>query len=236
MDNYPGNAKTNRPARPKTERRIPTDPKLEETAKPKLEKVVTGEVIRRKKPLGKRFRETFIGGEDARSVWGYILEQVVVPSAKDMLVDAVTESANRAVYGSSSTSPLRKAAGRHAINAGHVAYNRFSNGGTATSSSTIRRDPRADPRPQLSHQARRTHQFDEILLATRVEGNEIIDRLFTVIDQYGQASVSDLYEMLGITAEFTDENWGWDELRGAGVVRTRDGYLLDLPKPEPLTN
>ncbi len=42
-----------------------------ETEKPKIEKVVEGEVLRRKKPLGKRIAETF-GATDMKSVGGFV--------------------------------------------------------------------------------------------------------------------------------------------------------------------
>lgn len=52
MDNYPGNSRTGK----------------EESVEPKkIEKVITGEVVRRKKPLGRRFMETFIGGSDSKA-------------------------------------------------------------------------------------------------------------------------------------------------------------------------
>ena len=78
------------------------------------------------------------------------------------------------------------------------------------------------------------HDFNEIILGTRVEAEEVIDRLFDLLSKYDNASVADLYELVGITANFTDEKWGWTDLRGASVAKVRNGYLLDLPRPEPL--
>jgi hypothetical protein len=71
-------------------------------------------------------------------------------------------------------------------------------------------------------------------LATRVEAEEVIDRLFDVVSRYETATVADLYEMVGVTGNYTDDKWGWTDLRGASVQRVRNGYLLDLPRPEPL--
>lgn len=86
----------------------------------------------------------------------------------------------------------------------------------------------------MSRRGRSTHDFDEIILATRVEAEEVVDRLFDLVGRYESASVSDLYSLVGISGNFTDEKWGWTDLRGAGVERVRNGYLLDLPRPEPL--
>lgn len=220
MNNYPGNGKT---ARVVTNERS-TKVEKKSSEKPQIEKVVTGDVIRRKKPLSKRFRETFLGGEDAKGVLNYVTFEVLAPAAKDMIADAVSQGVERMIFGES-RGPRRGRPGHRPGGSGYVSYNKMS-------SSTVRRE---DPRPQLSRQARRTHDFDEIVLATRAEGTDVLDRLYVLIDQYGQASVSDLYELIGITGEYTDEKWGWDNLRGSGVVRVSNGYLLDLPPAEPLT-
>ena len=44
------------------------------------------------------------------------------------------------------------------------------------------------------------------------------------------------YEACGVSSNrpYTDEKWGWTTLRNARVIRVRDGYTLELPRPEPL--
>jgi hypothetical protein len=92
---------------------------------------------------------------------------------------------------------------------------------------------RDEPR-SISRRARATHDFDEIILPTRVEAEEVIDRMFDIVSQYETATVADLYELVGINSNYTDGKWGWSDFRGAGVSRVRNGYLLDLPRPESL--
>ena len=86
----------------------------------------------------------------------------------------------------------------------------------------------------MSRRAKATHNFDEIILATRHEAEEVIDRLFDLISRYETATVADLYELVGEDRSYTDDKWGWTDIRGAGVQRVRNGYLLNLPRPEPL--
>ena len=89
----------------------------------------------------------------------------------------------------------------------------------------------------MSRRARAAHDFDEIILPTRVEADEVLDRLFNLVSEFESATVSELYELVGIDASYTDNKYGWTSdggLRGANVARVRDGYLLDLPKPELL--
>lgn len=215
MENYPANSQRS------TRVSKVTDP-AEKVDEKKIEKVTSSEVIRRKKPLGKRFMETFIGG-DAKGVAGYIVMDVLLPAAKDTIADAVSQAIERMLFGEV-RSASRRAGARPGGSSGYTSYNRFSN-----APANRREDPRA-----MSRQARAKHDFDEIILATRVEAEEVIDRLFDLLSRYDQATVSDLYDLLGLSAQYTDEKWGWTDIRGIGIVRVRNGYLLDIPKPEPL--
>ena len=57
------------------------------------------------------------------------------------------------------------------------------------------------------------------------------DRREYAINQYQIVSVADLYDLAGITCRsYTANKYGWTDLRSAKVVRTRDGYILQLPR------
>lgn len=213
MENYPSNSHKAR-----DENVVAPEPK-------KIESVVTGDVIRRKKPLGKRFAETFVGG-DANSVMSYVVFDVLVPAAKDMISDAFSQGIDRMLFGESRGTSRRRSSSS-TNGSSFVSYNKMASG-------IARPDPR--DRQQVSRKARSNHEFDEIILATRVEADEVISRLHDILDQYEQATVADLYEMVGITPAYTDNKWGWNRggLQGSQAVRTRDGFLLDLPKPDAL--
>jgi hypothetical protein len=193
-----------------------------ETAK-KIEQVTTGTVVTRKKPLGKRFVETFFGG-DTRGVMNYVLVDVLLPAAKDMIADAVSQGIERMIFGEA-RSTSRRTGIRPGGHSGYVSYNRFA--------PNPQQRQREEPR-NISRRSRASHDFDEIILATRVEAVTVIDRLYDIIARYEQATVSDLYELVGVSGNFTDEKYGWTDLRGSEAVRVRDGYLLSLPKPEQL--
>ena len=55
-----------------------------------------------------------------------------------------------------------------------------------------------------------------------------------LIDTYGQVSVADLYDLVGKSCNYTDNNYGWTNLRNAEPVRVRDGYMLKMPKVGPI--
>lgn len=182
--------------------------------------VESSDVVRRKKPIGRRLISHFVGG-DARTSWAYILFDQLLPDVKYAIWDGFTSGIERTMFPDSSP---RSRSRRSATGTSHISYNKIS------------QDPRnrRDDRPQLSRRARALHDFDEIILPTRVAAEEIIDQLFELISKFDQAQVADLYEMLGVTSNYPDQQYGWTSLQGARAVRTRGGYLLDLPRPEPL--
>lgn len=197
--------------------------KEEKILEKKVDKVVTGEVITRKKPLGKRFREVFLGGE-FRSAGEYLVAEVLLPAFRNLLVDATTKGVERVVYGDSGYARSRPAYdGRP-----RMTYNRPVN----RSYSDLH-----PLRPNLPDQPTRNHRRgggEELILGNRRDAELILERLQDVIDQYDVASVADLHELGGVPSSHVDQKWGWETLASAEIRQIRDGYLLDLPPAHPI--
>ena len=208
MDEFPSNSQVLKKIEPQ-----------EEKKPEKLEKIVGGKVTTRKKSLGARFVETFFTGSS--SVWGYVLHDILIPAAKDTISDVVSQGVERAVYGESRGGGRRSSTHRPSGSSGYVSYNRYSQ--------QNRREE-----PVMSRRARATHDFKEILLDTRRDAEAVIDRMFELVQKYEQVTISDLYDLVGVTGTFADERYGWRDLRGARAHRVSGGYLLDLPQPEIL--
>jgi hypothetical protein len=210
------------PPNAKRDRETPGQPKTEAPPK-EVKRIVKSEAVQRKKPLGKRLMETFVGGDDARSVGQYLVQDVLVPAFKDTIVDMVQEGIERMVRGESSS---RRSTRNRPGQSTHVNYN---------SMSRQTRPIREEPRRELSRRDRATHNFGQIEIDTKGEADEVIDYLFHLISTYEVATVADVYEMVGLSGNFTDEKYGWTDVRGARAVRIRGGkYILDLPDPQPL--
>lgn len=199
------------------------DPRKKVEPQKKVERIVEGRVVRRKKPLSRRLKDRFVG-VDGRSV-GEVLLDVLVPAAKDMWLDAIIQSAERMIFPDARPSSRRSRRGGHPGQT-HFNYSSRWSGG--------RRDPR-DDQPQMSSRARANFDFDEMILPTRGEAEAILEQLCEIVSKYEVATVADLYTMVGIQDYPTDDKYGWVDLRSSGVSRMRSGgYLLDLPRPEPV--
>lgn len=186
-----------------------------EPERAKAEKIIEGKVVTRKPPWYKRFARSMIA-EDATSIGDFIITDVIVPATKNLLRDIVVGGMDRTLYGS--------------------ARNRRSVFGDRPSLRSTRYDRMSEPEPRriLSRDSRARHDFNDVVLDTRTEAVEVIEALLDRIDRYGSASVSDLYDFVGVTGSYADRNWGWTDLRTADVRQVRGGFLLDLPLPDLL--
>lgn len=191
----------------------------------KVERVVQGQVTRRKTPLGRRIGQSILGG-DSQTVWGYIFGEALIPTIQNLVVDIVGGGIEKLVYPDSR--PVNRARrGRVGGFTDYQSPSRYTN---------RHRDPRDEPR-HMSRRGRANHAFDEIIIESRAEAEEVLDRLEDMARRYEVATVANLYHLVGISGAYTDEKYGWTEqdLREANVARAgRSGYLLNLPRPEQL--
>lgn len=207
MEEYPSNSKQPR----KT------------AEKPKVERITSADAVRRRKPISKQLAGTFIGGSP-KNAMNYVIFDVLVPAARDALADAGSQGLERLIFGESRFKSRPKPG---AGVPGYVAYNRMS--------SAARPGPPTDRR-ELNRRARALHDFDDIVISSRGEAEQVVERLFDLLSQFGSASVADLYELTGVSSTHADHKWGWTDLEGSGVSKVRGGgYLLDLPDPDPLS-
>lgn len=151
--------------------------------------------------------------ESLAVVWNNVMHEVLLPSLRDMLFEAVTEGANRVIYKEGTRT--RSSAAKH--KGGHTNYNSISKG------------------PRFSKKDQNMMMFDRLTFDTRAEAQQVLDDLYSAISQYGALTVAEFYDTAGFTStRFTDENWGWISLRGSRVIRAKDGFALQLPDPIPL--
>lgn len=181
----------------------------------KVEQIVTSQVRRESKSIGRRLKETLFGG-DSKTAFQYILSDVVVPQVKDMLADAATQGFHRMIFGDDR--PARRSASR---TSGYTAYNRYSQRGN----NPIGRQREERPRAQM-----RREEFDDLVFETRDEAGAVLEKMYDMLDEYKLVSVADLNSMIGETPKHTDHKWGWEDLQGSHIKMVRDGYLLILPK------
>lgn len=185
------------------------------------EKIVASSVVRRKKPLSRKFAD-FFTPSDARSVGGHVYDRIVRPSLQQLLFDAGQGLLGGIIFGDDSSRFVNRArtvVGQSTNTAYHL----------ASSSGAVQPQSR-----QMTDHGRRRFDFDEIIMASRPEAEAVLSALGDIHEEYGMVRVADLYGLVDITGHHTDDKWGWFDLAGTSISRVAEGYLLNLPKPVPL--
>lgn len=178
----------------------------------KMGKVVTGAAKTRKKSEAKKLANTFLP-DDVTSVKSYILMDVIVPGVKNAIADVVSIM----LFGEAGRIGGKKG------NGSKVSYQRYY-------------DDRRDDRRDYARPRSAAYDYDDIIFESRGDADLVLDQLEAAINQFGLASVADLYDLAGITCQnYTANKYGWTDIRSARVVRIRDGYILQLPKAAQIT-
>jgi hypothetical protein len=208
----PTNSHKEREAVPKT-----TLPNKSEVEREPVEKIIEGKVVTSKQPWFKRASRTLIA-DDAQSIGDFLVTDVLLPAVRNLLSDLIKGGTDRVLFGQSRA---RRSVGRDGESRSlRTRYDRMSEPG--------------EPRRVLSREDRARHNFGEVRLDDRAEAVEVIEAMLMRLDRYKVVSVTDLYDLVGVTGSYADRNWGWTNLDDADIRQSRGGWLLDLPRPEPL--
>lgn len=212
---YAGNSKKDKENKEKPER--------------KLEKVTKGEVLIQKKSLGQKFKDVFVAA-DIKSVVRYVVYDICIPAAQNMFVDSVSKGVERMTYGERTRRP-----GTYGLGIGpRTTYNSPVRRGYSMQDNLDRTG--LPPRPGIpTPRGGRQDLNGPIVVATKGDAEAVLEAMENVLDQQEVVTVGDLNSLTGVKGSYVDEKWGWTDLRGAEIQQIREGYLLDLPQPQPLT-
>ena len=181
----------------------------------KIEKVVTGKVITKKRSKVDRFFGEIVS-EDAKNVKSYVFGEVLIPAIKKAISDIVTDGIDIILYGES-----RKSGRRNSIS-DRVSYRSYYDDRSSN------RDNRSTAHLSAGY------SYDDIILDSRGEAEEVLTRMDELMDTYGLVRVADLYDLVGITGNYTDNKYGWTNIRNAEILRVREGYMIKMPRAVPI--
>lgn len=171
-------------------------------------KVIKGNIVERKKPLLMR-----IFGENTKSVGNYILWDVLIPAGKNTITEMISNGIEMLLYGEP-RSNVRRDRGRS-----YVSYNSYY------------KDRDREPDSRRLEIGKNRHRFEDVVLESRSDAEEVLSNLVDLVEDYGVATVADFYDLVGLSGEWADNKYGWDNLSRSSVKRVRDGYILEMPKP-----
>ena len=205
MDNYKPNS-----------HKYKEDNKAGAEERQKFDKITKGAVVTKKKSEINKLKDIFVS-EDIKSVKSYIFMDVLVPAIKDAIEDIVTNAIRMILRGDTSARRSSSAASK-------ISYRDYYDG-----------DRRNKDRFRNETRPVTKYSYDDIILESKGEAEAVLDRMGEIIDIYGMVRVADLYDLVGVTGDYTDNKYGWTNISGAKPVRVRDGrYMLDLPRALPI--
>lgn len=192
-----------------------SDDKSDIPKKKEVKQIASAKV--RKQGLLRRFGKSILedGIESAKEK---AYNDIIVPGIKSILFDTVTDILDTMLFGGSENasrgSQRRSESRRRGDRTSYSDfYEKRSRGGSRSSE-------RED----------RYYEPDDIILDTRSDARDVLDELDFMIRKYGQASVADYYDLVGVTGDWTDNRYGWISLRGASIKPIRDGFLIVMPR------
>jgi hypothetical protein len=187
-----------------------------------LTSIITSPSVVRKKGVGRKFKAIFFGG-DFKNAARFVVSDVLLPGARDILFDVWTKGGERVMYGE--TRYARRSRGDYR---GQVSYN-----------APVRRAYRPNPGmvpdqpPRFPNRLNR-RESNDVLIVSREEANTVLQTLIECIDKYEMVSMADLNELIEQPSANIDHKWGWLNLNDASIRQVREGYLIELPPMEEL--
>ena len=189
---------------------------MAENEKKEVTQVAKGHI--KEKGVGEKMADSFLS-EDVRNVKNYIIWDVIIPGIKNAIADVVVGGIEMALFGSSKS---RRSSG-YSNRGGetHVSYRNYYRDDYRDNYSS-----RVDMRNRSSR-----NSCNDIVLDDRGAVEEVIMSMEELVHKYGEATVSDLYSLVGISSSFQDNKWGWRDTRDFGYMRSGRGYRLEFNPP-----
>lgn len=199
-----------KPAAPKTNQSVEVKP------------IVTNADMQ-KPPMSKRLFHAFFMADSPKMIFDDLLFKVFVPSIKELLENMFHKGVHMMFYGD-----LNLPQTTSTVNP----QNSFVSYGSFFSSPNQQKKTAAQVL-----QIRSKTDFDMPILTgdenetAREKAVKVIQQLQEIIAYRGFASVSELYQSVSRSPDFTDEYYGWKNLTGAMPVDLPDGRcLVQLPE------
>lgn len=79
--------------------------------------------------------------------------------------------------------------------------------------------------------------IDTIIFDSKSDAEEVLEQMNDLISRYGYVSVSDFYELCGLSSRYTDNMYGWDNISNAKIMdlSTKD-FCVQLPNAKKIEN
>lgn len=200
-ERFPGNSNKDKRAR-------------EEVSIAPEQTIQSGGARLKKKSEGSKILNALFGNDDAKSVGSYILYDVLIPAAKDMIFDSVMGGLSMRLFGTDrgySRMPRRTMTNYQGISQKTRVINNPS-------------------RPTNRARSVRSKIYnDDIEFDNKAEAYQALDILLSEIEKNGYATIATLYQYCQIPSDYVDNNIGWTDLSDVRIRTVGSKAVMILP-------
>ena len=186
-----------------------------------------GAEVKKQTGIGKFFRQLF--AEDMQTVRDTFKKDVLIPFVQDGMSGIFHDGIDLLIYGHKGYN--RNSRTRGMFNSMKTTLNRDKYYSSSLDSRRYSRDDDDDRDVEIC-------EDNLIKFKSKAKAVAVLDAMTDALDRFPAISVSDMYDIAGITdikADFTEKNWGWTDVAGSRVRRAFGGwYYLDLPRVEDI--
>lgn len=197
---------------------IPTNSNASKNSEHKFKKASAPKVKTVKKSGAKKLADIFIQG-DVKQVRHTIIYDMIIPAGKNLLM-GVAESALRMILFNDQSRP--------ASYQSPTWYNPPQSSVPRTSYSSYYVQNRQNA--PVSYQASGYSSDYEQVFPDRGTAESILIDMKNAIAEYGEVSVGDFYDLIGVSSSYVDNAYGWRDLNSAGIRPVAGGFVIDFPR------
>lgn len=186
--------------------------------KKESKKIVKNKVRVKEKTIGQKFMNLFVA-DDIKSFGTYILEDIIVLAAKNMIcdvLDTASDSFGKAIEEVLFGSDGRRKKKRSGTQS-YVSYDQYSN--------------RKVTRANMTNSSRR-NDVSDVIFESKADAMEVLDQMVDMIEEFGEVSIAHFYDLVDVRMVPSDNDYGWNNLSAARVRPIRGGeFIIDFPRP-----
>lgn len=183
----------------------------------KFQKVVKGKVTLKEQNDIQKIANEFLA-EDLKTVKDRIVVDYLLPMLKNGLWSIFNSAISIALFGEDRS---RGGSGNYSGSRNQRnSYDNYYQGGQNSRQGNLNRPAQ--------------HTLQNLDFEFRGDADDTLAQMNDAIRQYGQVSVGDLWDLMGVSNENTDYNYGWYRLDDAYIKGIPGGYRLMLPHTVPL--
>lgn len=187
-----------------------------EVQKKEIKQIVTA--VKAPRPATRRIKD-YLMAESPKDLAKKIARDIVVPRLKAGFEEAANSFLSGMLWGEGNR-PVSNIVKGTVLRGGGTNYQQISSG------------PSALTQAREANQSRTSSgNYSDLLCPTQERAEFLLANLLETLGRYHVVAVGDLYEMAGITAQPSDNAYGWYSLDGARIMKERNGYRLMLPSP-----